>query len=74
MEEKKPVLKTIWYFVGLVLMVMGSLVFLSGLIEFISPTKHQTILAEIYPAIWWGALMIVIGFIYFLTNKNKVVE
>ena len=28
----------------------------------------------VYPAIWWGALMVVIGVIYFIANKNKVVE
>ena len=74
MDEKKPALKTIWYFVGLILIVMGFLVFLSGLIELFSPIKQQTTLGEIYPAIWWGGLMFVTGLIYFFSNKNKVVE
>ncbi|MCK5455148.1 MAG: hypothetical protein KAJ16_12340 [Calditrichia bacterium] len=74
MEEKKPALKTIWYFVGLILIVMGGLVLLSGLIQLISPSQQQTVLAETYPAIWWGGLMLVTGLIYFISNKNKVVE
>ena len=74
MEEKKPALKTIWYFVGLILIVMGGLVFLSGLMQWISPAQQQTVLAETYPAIWWGGLMLVTGLIYFISNKNKVVE
>jgi uncharacterized membrane protein HdeD (DUF308 family) len=74
MTNKKKGLKTIWYFVGLVLMSMGVLVFISGVIQFISPTKNGSVLSELHPSLWWGALMIVIGLIYYLTNKNKIVE
>jgi len=74
MENKSSELKTIWYFVGIILIIMGGLVFLSGIVQFIAPPLKSTVLAETYPAIWWGALMVVVGLIYFLTNRNKVVE
>jgi hypothetical protein len=74
MVNKTSELKTIWYFVGIILMIMGGLVFLSGIVQFIAPPLTHTILAEIHPAIWWGALMIIVGLVYFLTNKNKVVD
>ena len=73
MEQNKPELKTIWYFVGLILIAMGGLVLLSGIVQLFSPVQ-QTVLAETYPAIWWGAIMLVIGIIYFITNRKKVVE
>ena len=74
MTNKKTGLKTIWYFVGLVLMSMGGLVFISGVIQFISPTENGSVLSDLHPSLWWGALMIAIGLIYYLTNKNKIVE
>jgi hypothetical protein len=74
MTNKKTGLKTIWYFVGLVLMSMGSLVFISGIIQLISPTDSSSVLAELHPSLWWGVIMVVIGFIYYITNKNKIVD
>ena len=73
MAENKPELKTIWYFVGLILIVMGGLVLLSGIVQLFSP-EQPTVLAETYPAIWWGAIMLVVGFIYYISNRKKVVE
>lgn len=74
MVEKATGLKTIWFFVGIVLLIMGGLVFLSGIINLINPPMKKTVLFELHPAIWWGGLMMVMGLIYLLTNKNKVVE
>jgi hypothetical protein len=70
MEAEAPKMKSIWYFVGLVLLVMGSLVFLAGLLEFIAPSERHTVLAETHPGVWWGAVMIVAGTIYFLKNRK----
>jgi uncharacterized membrane protein HdeD (DUF308 family) len=74
MTEKSAALKTIWYFVGLVLMAMGILIIISGIIQLFSPPATQTVLAELHPALWWGGIMLITGVIYFLTNRNKTVE
>ena len=74
MTTKKTELKTIWYFVGLILIAMGSLVFISGIVQLITPPLKQTILSDLHSALWWGALMILVGLIYFLSNKNKIVD
>jgi len=63
-------MKSIWYFVGLMLLVMGGLVLLAGLIELVSPSARQTVLAEIHPGIWWGAIMIVAGAVFFAKNRT----
>lgn len=70
MGSDTPTMKSIWYFVGLMLLVMGGLVLLAGLIELFSPSARQTVLAEIHPGIWWGAVMIVAGTIFFLKNRK----
>ncbi|GAB4366422.1 MAG: hypothetical protein Kow0042_06280 [Calditrichia bacterium] len=74
MENKTEGLKTIWYFVGIVLMVMGGLVFIGGITEFLDDSPGHTVLHQLYPGIWWGAFMMLVGFVFFIKNKNKVVE
>jgi hypothetical protein len=70
MSAETPKMKSIWYFVGLMLLVMGGLVLLAGLIELVSPSGRQTVLAEIHPGIWWGAVMVAGGVIFFLKNRK----
>ena len=67
-------MKPIWYFVGLILLVIGSIIFITGLYLLFSPQEANPVLGELYPNIWWGALMIVVGFIYVMKNKNVIVE
>jgi hypothetical protein len=67
-------MKPIWYFVGLILLIIGSIIFVTGLYILFSPPETNPVLGELYPNIWWGALMIVVGFIYVFKNKNVIVE
>ncbi|PKL82306.1 MAG: hypothetical protein CVV24_10805 [Ignavibacteriae bacterium HGW-Ignavibacteriae-3] len=66
-------MKPIWYFVGLILIVMGGIIFLSGIYQFIDPPETKTVLAETHPAIWWGAIMFVFGGIMFLKTRKETV-
>ena len=66
-------MKPIWYFVGLILLSMGVIIFLTGIYLLISPSQHETVLSNIHPNIWWGAIMMVFGGILFLKTKNKTV-
>ena len=74
MTEKIEGLKTIWYFVGIVLTVMGGLILLAGIIDAFTSAIAKTVLADLYPGIWWGGLMVVTGLIFLLKNSGKVVE
>lgn len=67
-------MKSIWYFVGLILMTMGAVVTLSGIYYLFSPTNHHTVLSHLHPNLWWGGMMIVAGFIFFITNRKHSVE
>jgi hypothetical protein len=59
MSEKG--MKPIWYFVGLILLVIGGLVFCSGIYLLLNPPVVKTVLAETHPNIWWGGFMIIFG-------------
>ena len=71
MSEKN--MKPIWFFVGLILLVMGGIIFLSGIYNLISPSPVKTVLASTHPDIWWGGIMIIFGGVMFLKTRNKTV-
>lgn len=67
-------MKPIWYFVGLILLIMGSIIFLSGLYNLANPSVNKIVLAEKHPDIWWGALMVIVGIIYVMKNRKVRIE
>jgi amino acid transporter len=68
MERK---MKSIWYFVGLMLLGMGAIIFISGIYFYFFPTGEKTVLQELHPSIWWGAVMIVAGVIFFFGSLKS---
>jgi hypothetical protein len=70
MSEHK--MKPIWYFVGLILLVMGGMILVSGVYQLMYPPPVTKVLAELHPNLWWGTLMIIFGGVMFLkTRKPK---
>src|SRR5438067_1034704 len=49
----------VWFFVGIILLTYGILILATGIGEFSRPPS--TVLANLHPAIWWGALLVVYG-------------
>lgn len=74
MEKEAKKMKPIWYFVGLMLSAMGFIVFISGVANYLSPHATKTVLADLHPELWWGAIMIAAGIIFLLLNRKKTVE
>ena len=65
---------SIWFFIGLSLLVNGVLILASGLYELIQPPAVPVVLFHLHAAIWWGALMSIIGAIYcfyYLPGKGR---
>ena len=60
MTRKKAV--SIWYFIGLLILVYGLLVLSAGIGELFSPST--VVLAELHVGIWWGVFLILVGAIY----------
>lgn len=55
---------SIWYLVGLQLLVYGVLITGAGIWELFYPPAHKVDLAWLHPAIWWGILLFLLGFYY----------
>jgi hypothetical protein len=64
-------MKSIWFFVGITLSVMGALVVVAGVIDLVSPPQRQTILGSLHPALWWGIVMVCAGAIFLVREKKK---
>jgi hypothetical protein len=64
-------MKSIWYFVGLILLIMGGLVILSGIYQYFNPPAVRTVLAETHPNLWWGTLMVIFGGILFVKTRKQ---
>jgi divalent metal cation (Fe/Co/Zn/Cd) transporter len=64
-------MKPIWYFVGLILIAMGIIIFLNGIYLIFNPPAVKTVLYDTHPNLWWGVIMAVFGVILYLANKNK---
>lgn len=63
-------MKPIWYFVGLILLSMGALIFLTGLYLLVNPPSAQTVLASTHPNLWWGGIMTAAGALFIIKNRN----
>lgn len=71
MSEKHHIIP-VWFFVGVLFVVYGLLIFVSGLTEWSHPPS--TVGAELHAPVWWGALLLVLGTVYcvsFRPGKSK---
>jgi hypothetical protein len=59
-QDKKTT--SIWYFIGLLILLYGILILGAGLAELSSPSP--VVMTELHIGIWWGAFLIVIGLVY----------
>jgi len=55
---------SIWFFIGLSLLVNGVLIFGTGLYELVYPPQDRVVLYALHAGIWWGGLLAILGAIY----------
>ena len=55
---------SIWFFIGVSLLVNGLLILGAGLYEQSHPPAHPVVLFSLHASTWWGAILSLIGFIY----------
>ena len=61
MSERHQIIP-VWFFVGALLLVYGVLIFGAGIAELSHPPG--TVLASLHAAIWWGAVLFIVGLFY----------
>ena len=63
MSEQKML--SIWFFVGLMLAVVGLIITATG-INYVFHPQEQTVLHELNPSLWWGILMSLAGLAFLI--------
>ena len=61
---------SIWFFSGILLLVYGLMIFITGIWEISHPPAHATVLASLHPPIWWGAIMTAGGLYYTIRFRS----
>jgi hypothetical protein len=55
---------SIWFFIGISLLVNGLLILASGIYELMHPPAAPVVLFHLHASIWWGGLLTAIGAFY----------
>jgi hypothetical protein len=55
---------SIWFFIGLSLLVNGALICGAGLYELVHPPQFRVVLYSLHANIWWGAVLLLAGILY----------
>jgi hypothetical protein len=55
---------SIWFFIGVLLLIYGVLILGSGIADLVSPPQNPVVLFELHAGVWWGAVMVVLGILY----------
>jgi hypothetical protein len=62
---------SIWFFIGTLLTAYGILILGAGLYELASPPEFPAVFANLHAGIWWGAVLLIMGLIYFIRFYPK---
>jgi hypothetical protein len=55
---------SIWFFIGISLLVNGLLICGAGIYELLHPPLNPVVLFQFHANIWWGAVLFLLGAIY----------
>jgi O-antigen/teichoic acid export membrane protein len=67
-------MKTIWYFVGLLLTIVGGIITVSAVYSLVNPPARPKILSHLHPDLWWGIFMLVFGLLFAIYNRRDEVR
>lgn len=57
---------SIWFFIGVLLLVYGVLIFGYGVWTLVTGHLANVALANLHAPVWWGALLLVLGAFYMI--------
>jgi hypothetical protein len=55
---------SIWFFIGISLLVNGILIVGAGVWEVIHPPANPVVLFQLHANVWWGAVLLLCGLAY----------
>jgi hypothetical protein len=67
-------MRSIWYFVGILLTIMGAIITVSGFYALAHPPAAEKVLSQFHPDLWWGLFMLAFGIVFAMLNRGKTAE
>jgi hypothetical protein len=55
---------SIWFFIGISLLVNGILITGAGVWEVFHPPTNPVVLFHLHANVWWGAVLLLVGLVY----------
>jgi hypothetical protein len=56
---------SIWFFIGISLLVNGALILAAGIYQLVNPPANPgVVLFNLHAGVWWGAILFVLGAFY----------
>jgi len=55
---------SIWFFIGVSLLVNGALICGAGVYQLIYPPVEKVVLFDAHAPVWWGGLLLILGIVY----------
>jgi hypothetical protein len=70
MAEHKGMI-SIWFFIGVLLLIYGVLITGASVYEVVRPPEHPLVLASLHAGVYWGILLLAIGAVYTLKFRPR---
>jgi hypothetical protein len=67
-------MKSIWFFVGLLLTIMGAIITASAAYSLFYPPVQTKVFSDLHPDLWWGIIMLVFGLLFVFMNRRSRVR
>jgi hypothetical protein len=55
---------SIWFFIGVSLLVNGVLIVQAAVREILHPPEHPVVLFQYHANLWWGSVLLLLGLFY----------
>jgi hypothetical protein len=67
-------MKSIWFFVGLLLTILGAIISISAVYSLLSPPGQPKIFSHMHPDLWWGIVMLAFGLFFAIFHRRDMVD
>jgi hypothetical protein len=55
---------SIWFFIGMILLVYGAIITGAGVYDLFVPPARTVVLQNLHAGIWWGGFLFLVGLFY----------
>lgn len=69
-EQEHPI-SLLWFFIGLILLLYGIVIFTTGFMHYIDDQPFSTVLAKLQPDMLWGAVLFITGLLFCVINAIR---